>query len=177
MQPCLSDMKKILDGAGQHFFLVCGTLLGQQRENDFIKYDTDIDIGILASDNNKNIITLITQSGLFNLVNVFGKESDSLELQFRHKDGITIDIFLYYKIEDSYYYSASFCGLCDFKPEKYCKWGNHIRGFSIVEFKNDLYNIPSNTDEFLTEWYGNWRIPKQFTYYQGLNGEFKNLIN
>jgi hypothetical protein len=177
MQTCLSDMKKILDDAGQHFFLVCGTLLGQQRENDFIKYDTDIDIGILASKYNQNIITLITQSSLFKIENILGKESDSLELKFRHKNGIPIDIFLFYKIKDFYYYSASFCGLCDFKPEKYCKMGNHIRGFSIVKFKNELYNIPANCNEFLTEWYGNWRIPKNFDYFQGLDGEYKNLIN
>jgi phosphorylcholine metabolism protein LicD len=84
---------------------------------------------------------------------------------------------LFYKIEDSYYYSASFFGLCNSKPEKYCKFSNHIRGFSKVEFKNELYNVPENSDEFLTEWYGNWRIPKQFNYFQGLAGEFKNLIN
>ena len=36
---CLSDMKNILDKNGQEFFLVCGTLLGQQRENNFISHD------------------------------------------------------------------------------------------------------------------------------------------
>ena len=32
-------------------------------------------------------------------------------------------------------------------------------------------------DEFLTENYGNWKIPKKFNYTQGLAGEYKNLIN
>jgi lipopolysaccharide cholinephosphotransferase len=70
MQTCLSDMKKILDNAGQHFFLICGTLLGQQRENDFIKYDNDIDIGILASEYNEKLIALVLKSNLFTITNI-----------------------------------------------------------------------------------------------------------
>ena len=41
---CLCDMKKILDENNQEFFLICGTLLGCIRNNDFIPYDIDIDI-------------------------------------------------------------------------------------------------------------------------------------
>lgn len=179
MEECLSDMKKILDANNQHFFLVCGTLLGQQRENDFISYDSDIDLGIIYSKYNSKITDYIVKSGVFKLYKVFGKTNNSLELTFIHKTNKLLDIFLYYPVNEteSYYYCASFCGQCYLKPEKFYKWGNHIRGFTQVEFKNEIYNIPSNSDEFLTESYGDWRTPKQFTYDEGLESGYKNLIN
>ena len=62
-------------------------------------------------------------------------------------------------IYDNYYYCATFFGLCDLKKDKFCKFGVHIRGFNKITFKNEKYNIPSNSDEFLTDHYGNWRVP------------------
>lgn len=178
---CLQDMKKILDDNNQHFFLVCGTLLGQYRDNNFISYDSDIDIGILYEKYNDNIKDYIINSGLFTLLNILGKNENSLELKFIHKNGTNIDIFLFYhvnkQINDSYYYCASFFGICNSKPDGFCKWGNHIPGFIEIKFKNKKYNIPQNTDDFLTECYGDWKIPKQFNYYQGLEDGYKNLIN
>lgn len=180
MEECLSDIRKILDDNNQDFFLVCGTLLGQQRENDFISYDTDIDIGILYDRYNDNIKDFIIQSQNFKLTHVLGKKEDSLELKFNHKNGIPIDIFLFYPVNnpvDDYYYCASFYGVCDSKTDGFCKWGNHIRGFSEIEFKNKKYNIPTNSDEFLRECYGDWKIPKKFGYEEGLAGDYKNMIN
>jgi phosphorylcholine metabolism protein LicD len=180
MELCLEDMREILVKNNQPFFLTCGTLLGQYRENKFIDYDTDIDIGIFASLFNSIIIDKILGSNLFTLHRRYGNLKDSLEITFIHvKSNIKIDIFLYYEedITDSYYYSASFLGKCSFKPGGFCKWGNHIRGFTEVSFNNNTYTIPSNTDEFLTECYGNWRIPEKFSYFEGLAGKYKNLIN
>jgi phosphorylcholine metabolism protein LicD len=180
MEECLSDMKKILDENNQHFFLVCGTLLGQQRENDFISYDTDIDLGIIYSKFNSSITGPIVNSGVFKLYRTFGKIKNSLEITFIHKTNTLIDIFIYYPIneEDTYYYCASYNGQSKLKPEGYYKWGNHIRGFNQVVFKNNIYNIPSNSDEFLTESYGDWRTPKEFNYDEGVNcNYYTNLIN
>jgi hypothetical protein len=179
MKLCLSDMKEILDENNQEFFLTFGTLLGYYRENNFIKYDYDIDIGIIKSKYNENIKDLIIKSNKFKLNKTYGNIDNSLEYSFKHKTNMIIDIFLYYpeNIEDSYYYCATFTGICDFKPGGFCKWGNHIRGFTEIDFFNKKYKIPSNTDEFLTENYGNWKVPKKFNYTQGLAGEYKNLIN
>ena len=96
---CLSDMKKILDNANQPFFLCCGTLLGQHRENKFIDYDPDIDIGILKSDFNINLKNIISKSCIFKLKKEYGKIKNSYELNFIHQNGIGIDIFIYYKIK------------------------------------------------------------------------------
>lgn len=102
----------------------------------------------------------------------------NLEFTFQHVNGTKIDIFIYYKIKDDYYYTSTFNGICSKKKEGFCKWGRHIRGFIQKEFYSKLYNIPSNTDEHLIESYGDdYMKPKQFNYFQGLNGQYKNLIN
>lgn len=177
MNECLADMKKILDAKNQHFFLIFGTLLGQQRNNDFISYDNDVDIGILFENYDDKIVDYICNSGYFRLASKLGKPDKSLELKFRHKNNMDIDIFIFYPISPEYYYCASFLGLCNKKPEGYCKWGFHIRGFDEIIFKNHKYNIPKNSHEFLTEHYGNWKIPDKYTYFEGLAGKYKNMIN
>ena len=180
MEECLSDMKKILDNNGQHFFLICGTLLGQQRENDFISYDSDIDLGIMWHKYDANIKNKIIESNKFELFHELGNIKDSKELTFIHNNGTHIDIFLFYPINenkrDYYFYCASFYGLCDLKKEGHCRFAYHIRGFKKIKFKNRIYNIPSNPHEFLTEAYGDWMTPKNYTYNEGLEGEYKNLI-
>ena len=88
---------------------------------------------------------------------------------------------LYYPIHNKdkdYYYYASFGYLCDAKPGGFCKWARHISGFKQVNFVDQIFNIPANTENYLSESYGHdWRTPKKFSYIDGLNGGYKNLIN
>ena len=175
---CLIDIKKILDENNQEFFLTCGTLLGYVRNNDFIPYDEDIDISILKEKFNIDIIDKIKQSKKFILETTYGSIENSFEVSFRHINNTKIDIFIMYQIKDNYYYSASFNGICSSKKEGYCKWGNTINGFINITFKNNNFLIPSNFEQYLEELYGkNWKIPKKFDYWEGLDGGYKNLIN
>lgn len=176
---CLSDMKKILDKNNTSFFLCYGTLLGQRRENKFIEYDHDIDIGIIRNNYDNSVKDKILESGLFKFNKEFGNLKDCYECSFIHKATNTpIDIFIFYKIKDDLYYSASHTGICNYTKYGYCKWGRHLRGFKYINFMNESYRVPANTDEFLVESYGkDWNIPKQFNYTDGiLLGHYKNMI-
>tara|TARA_Y100000996_G_scaffold404222_1_gene378089 strand:+ start:46 stop:711 length:666 start_codon:yes stop_codon:yes gene_type:complete len=178
----LSDMKTILDQYNQEFFLTCGTLLGQYRENKFIEHDDDIDIGIFYSKFDIKIIKYIIQSNKFKLIRQLGKLSDSYELTFQHLETkIKIDIFIHYPIHDHYYYTASFYDICDTKTEGFCKWKYPIQGLKKITFYNKDYLIPNNTKEYLEFSYGpNFMIPKKFNYYEGLtnnNDGYTNLMN
>jgi len=178
----LSDMKKILDTYKQEFFLTCGTLLGQFRNNKFIEYDEDIDLGIFYNKFNKNILKHIKASNKFSLIRQLGKLSNSYEVTFQHlKTNTNIDIFIHYPICDHYYYTASFYDICDNKKEGFCKWKYPIRGLTQITFYGKNYLIPGNTKEYLEFSYGsNFMTPKKFNYYEGLvdnkNG-YTNLIN
>lgn len=176
---CLEDMKNILDKNNQHFFLAWGTLLGCYRENKFISYDGDIDIGILENNFNLEIINKILESRIFRLVKKYGDfKTKNLEYTFIHNNGIKIDIFIYYKIKDNLYYTSTFNDICSSKQEGYCKWGRHIDGFIKKEFYGKMYSIPSNVEEHLIDSYGeDYMTPKQFSYREGLRGPYKNLLN
>ena len=176
---CLEDMKYVLDNNNQHFFLAWGTLLGCFREKKFISYDGDIDIGILEEKFNSKVIQKILNSKKFKLYKKYGNEEEkNLEYTFKHINNVRIDIFIYYNIENNYYYTSTFNDICLQKKGGFCKWGRHIKGFAEVEFYNKLYLIPSNTEEHLIECYGNdYMTPKKFNYIEGIRGLYKNLIN
>lgn len=176
---CLEQMKEILDNNNQDFFLAWGTLLGCYRENKFISYDGDIDIGILESDLNIKIIDKISESKTFKLLKKYGSyETKNLEYTFVHNNGVRIDIFIYYKIKDNLYYTSTFNDICSKKKEGYCKWGRHIDGFTKKEFYGKVYSIPSNVEQHLIDSYGeDYMIPKKFSYREGLKGLYKNLLN
>jgi len=57
--------------------------------------------------------------------------------------------------------------------------GRHtIKDLIYIPFTSSTFLIPSNFEEYLEEKYGtDWKIPKEFSYFDGLDGEYKNLIN
>lgn len=177
---CLFDMKKILDKNNVDFFLCWGTLLGQKRENQFIEHDHDIDIGILNTNYNDSIKKKIIESGVFSFRHEFGKIENCYECTFIHKQTkISIDIFIFYQIKSDLYYTSTHTGKCNNTKQGYCKWGRHLRGFKNVNFMDQTYKVPKNTEEYLEESYGkNWKIPIKFNYYEGLSKKlYKNLLN
>jgi len=138
------DMMLILTENNQHSFLICGTLLGMYRDNDFIEWDEDIDIGILETNLNKNIFNKIIETGLF--IKFFSDNTieDGFNIQFVHKNGTKIDFDIFNHIKDYSY---------TYRTGKY-KWLRHIRGFLQTTFKNIEVNIPQNTGEWLIQEYG-----------------------
>lgn len=175
----LESMKKILDDENQEFFLACGTLLGCVRDNKFIPYDEDIDIGIFYKKFNPNLKNIILSTGTFLLKHEYGKINNGYEISFIHKStNISIDIFLFYHLEENFYYYPSFNGICNKKQGGFCRWKRPIDGLEKCTFYNKSYLIPSNKEECLEFEYGkDWKTPKRFSYFDGINGEYKNLMD
>ena len=56
-------------------------------------------------------------------------------------------------------------GLCDKKPEKYCKWKYKIDNLIDYKFFDKTYLIPKNYTEYLKDRYGeDWKTPKNYSY-------------
>ena len=152
--------------------------MGQYRDNKFIPHDQDIDLGIIHNKFNPNIKNKIEKSGKFRLIHELGNIEDSYESSYSHNNGTKIDLFIHYPIKKNNYYVASFFGLCDDKKEKYCKWHYPIKGLKKVKFYNKTYLVPKNSKEYLIKAYGkDFMIPKSFSYWDGLEGNYRNLIN
>ena len=75
------------------FYPLCGTLLGLIRENDFIKYDDDMDYGILIDSDNDwlNLYNKLTKKG-FKLHHYFENDNTITEMAFRYKT-VHVDFF------------------------------------------------------------------------------------
>jgi GR25 family glycosyltransferase involved in LPS biosynthesis/mannosyltransferase OCH1-like enzyme len=171
----LFDMDDILSKNFQQYFLACGTVLGVIRENKFIEHDEDIDLGVFASEYNQSVENEILKK--FKLKHRLGDIQTGYEISFIHPEtDVSIDIFLHYKEKD-YYWTPSFFGICDNAKNKMCRWKYKINSIEPIIFSNRILNIPSPIEEYLIDSYGkDWRISKQFSYHEGLQGGYKNII-
>ncbi|HEZ4546884.1 TPA: capZB protein [Neisseria meningitidis] len=142
----LSDLKRYLDKAQIPFFLISGTLLGCIRENKLLGHDKDIDIGVWEDQTLENLQDIFRKSGCFYTLPIYSPDI----LVIRHINGITIDIFIHYREQNSYWHAG-----------KKTKW--HNSPFELIQhpFLENHYLIPKNYDLYLTENYGSdWRIPR-----------------
>ena len=173
----LLNMDKVLSENNQTYFLTCGTLLGVVRENKFINHDEDIDLGIFKEDLVKDIDLKILSTNIFRLKHRLGNPGLGYELSFTHNElDISIDLFIYYKNND-YYWSASYFNICDETPNKMCRWKYTPFTLQPILFLEKAFFIPNDINLFLEESYGkDWKIPKKFSYNEGLSGDYTNLM-
>jgi len=100
-------------------------------------------------------------------------------LQFVHiPTDVSLDIFWVYEAtykEKKYYILSSYYGKCDNYKYKACIWAYRPYRPVKVNFLGNIYHaIPKKT---LEDAYGkDWKIPKKFTYEQGLEDGYKSLI-
>jgi len=150
------------------FWLEFGTLLGFYRENDFIKHDFDLDIGVYRDDADK-IRKILTENG-FKLVRDFNAKDGGKEESYKYLH-TTIDLF-YFRIDEQNP-SVQYCNM--FKSPVFPIKKKHLNknlnmtvkrkevpnnGFERTVFKGcDVY-IPKKANEHLTAHYGkNFMIP------------------
>lgn len=174
----LEDMAHILDANNIPYHLHSGTALGAIRELRFIPHDQDIDIGIFHKDKVNNLDSIVTKNGKFELEHKFpvnDKDENIMEFSFVHKDtGVGIDIFFIIE-ENDQYKMFSYYGICDLKPNKRCEYVNSKYKLNDIIFYGRIYKVPEI--KFLEEKYGkDWKTPKQFSYVEGLNSEYKNMV-
>ena len=154
----------ILNNLKIDYFLIGGALLGAIRNNDFIKWDWGVDIGILNLNDFFNKFELLVNSlkeKNFYILSTI-KEKQDLKIYFKGKfpkevSAYTIFSWNYSNKEKKYWrreYSI---------PEKF------LKNFSKIEFQGVLINCPFNPEEYLTHAYGDWKIP--------MRSSDKNLYN
>jgi len=163
----LFDTINVFNKVGIKYYLDYGTLLGAYRNGNFIPNDHDIDIGIyekfwlnpilmrnIAKEFIKREITIrkIWDNGVNGIVNLTRNDAG-------------LDIYHKVRGKTEYY--------------KYGKRGKRtypldcLDKLNTMEFLGKKVNIPSNTEKYLINLYGeNWRIPMSKSQY----GHTKNVI-
>ncbi len=144
-EQALRDLKFCLDKENIIFFLISGTLLGCIREGKLLSHDKDIDIGVWENHTTEQLSYIFRDSGYFYVLPHHSNEI----LVVRHVNGITIDIFIHHRTSDDYWHAGG-----------KSKWHNTPFELMLYPFLGELYLIPKAYNLYLTENYGDWRIPK-----------------
>jgi tetratricopeptide (TPR) repeat protein len=140
------DLHRTLHSAGIPYFLAAGTALGIVRNGRPIDHDKDIDVGIFEEDwDRDSLIEIFRKSSSFDVDTSHPKNS---KVGLIHRGGANIDLFKFYREGNNIYHNGVFV-----------RWKN--TPFDIQEYalpSGQVY-IPSNEDRYLTENYGDWKIP------------------
>lgn len=150
-----------LKSAGSFVFLNFGTLLGAYREKNFIPYDFDLDVGILADKIPANMPDILQSHGFKHIKQMYIKETGRIVEDVYSYHGVQIDFFIYFKEkEDLYCYigrrheskSAHEANITDGFPTR-ISWVAD-KGFIQADFLKHSFYIPANTPQWLEDIYG-----------------------
>ena len=143
----------ILDELKINYFLQTGILLGAIRDNDFIKWDWDIEISVLSSELLPNIDLIVEKlkDDGFKIKQINKKKEDS-KIDFvgvypEDVTGYTIWSWNYSKIRDVYW------------RREFSFPARFLKSFSKIEFLGRQFNCPNNPEKYLEFAYGNWKVP------------------
>lgn len=158
----LSDFYKLIPHDELPSYVISGTFLGLIREGGWLAHDYDIDLGIHAENYNaERLQSMLAQSDHFVIrktdhqIRIKRDQADQYYLEklptlvkLVHKNGINIDIFIHY-LEDDIRWHGSVIH----------RWDNH--NFALTTYQLDGISVLGavEADRYLTENYGNWRIP------------------
>jgi fukutin len=152
-------------------FLSSGTCLGYYRNNDFIDYDYDLDIGIPIDKYKKEIVSEMINEGFVHY-RTLGDIKTGLEESFRLPNTklgpfAKVDIFPHYieKKNNKTYYTWYTYKTPLFKEK--IKYRVPYFKLKNIKFKDMDVLVPDPTDKYLVNHYGDdWMIPKQGVDYQ-----------
>lgn len=133
------------------FWQVCwGTLIGIVRDHDFIEWDEDVDIVILAEDENrfKELLWDFKERG-FELI-----RHERGGLYSISRKGEYTDFYVLRKASNEIRYTLDGGYLLE----------KQIRDTIEIDFKGLKINIPREYDALLTFYYGDWKTPTQYYF-------------
>jgi len=149
----ICDLVDELDKGNIRYWFNWGLLLGVVRDNDFIPWDTDLDITVHWEDRER-IWTKVEPAMVKKGCWVPPREDCYPEDRWFIRDKEKIELNFVEDCGDRYIYSPNRCKLgC---PK------HHIDNLKKIQFMGRTFTIPSSTEEYLEKSYGkDWVIPQK----------------
>ena len=152
----LLEIKEIMNSLGVQFFLRQGTCLGAIRDNAFIPWDDDLDLGVILGVNGftdqsiEPLLAAFRESGYY----VQSGSSDSLIYTTLLKDNMRVDVLFHRVIDEQiYHWPGIWLPVTLFNQLK------------EINFLGKTFLVPNPPEEYLRIKYGpNWQSPKRFDY-------------
>lgn len=140
----LRDVTHLLEKLSAQPFLVSGTLLGMVRNGSLLPHDKDVDIGIWEDVPRSDLLVALQQSGSFWVQPARSQDT----IRVKHINGTPIDIFYHYREGNSVWHGGV-----------KAQWWNSDFSIEQRRFSSGLFNVPRDTERYLSENYGDWRVP------------------
>ncbi len=142
----IRDLVDVFDGAGVPFFFAAGTVLGLVREGRPLDLDGDIDVGVFAHDWDADALRAIFRTDPRFDFDVSHPRTHKVAL--RHRGGSPVDVFNFYEEDGRVWHDAVFV-----------RWHNTPFGVQRRDIGGLSLPLPDDEDRYLTENYGDWRVP------------------
>lgn len=163
----LPKVAKIFSKKGITFCLDGGTLLGVYREGRLLPWDNDLDFFVPGSEAKyiRRLKWRLFLIGCRLVVRNSAEEFGPIRVgsprvykikTLRRYSGqhLTIDLIFKYPEDGFYHWVVGINPPVHKKIER-----KFYDTFDFIEYKENLYPIPSDIDSYLAKRYGNWRIP------------------
>lgn len=176
---CLINLNEVFRNLSLPWFITFGTALAYWRSKDLISHD--IDIGLFSQDliekkmTSQQFISVMIRQSHFIFRRNFGQIDHGQEWSFLCPESyLTIDIFVFYPLNQAYYWSATYTGLCDKMRFRKCRWKYRQFQLEQIQLQNKQISIVPLT--FIKERYGNDYMVKKFYDYHDSLKILPNLI-
>lgn len=144
------------------WFILSGTFLGVVREGNFLSHDYDIDVGIMAEDMDpQSLARLLSSEAAFHchdlewqtIIDTAPNGQTRVRrvpvfMKVVHDNGIYIDIFVHHREDQLIWHGSSLF-----------RWDNSAFDLANYQLAGTDLKGPADADRYLTENYGNWRVP------------------
>ena len=152
----LLEVKEVMDRLGVQFFLRQGTCLGAVRDNAFIPWDDDLDLGVIlgvkgfTEQSIKPLLAAFREIGFY----VQSESSDSVIYATLLRDDIRVDVLFHRVIDEQvYHWPGIWFPVALFNQLK------------EINFIGETFLVPNPPEEYLRIKYGpDWQTPKRFGY-------------
>ena len=157
----LKEIKQILDGFGITFFLMGGTCLGAIRDNAFIPWDDDVDLGSVVGlhgcteESLEEIVATFRSNGFLTRVHHYGQNAYLPLVRYSTSVSWTCLPIIDGQIVQFPFLKTPLSFFTDLKE---------------ITFLDEKFYVPNPPEEFLRLKYGDdWRLPKK-------SGSFENDV-
>ena len=148
----LLDFKKVMEKWKIPFFFIWGTLLGAIRENDFIEYDDDIDLGSYLELKNSEAMVEVRKE-MRELGFWVPEEDMPAGDDVFIRDGEKIELWWYEKVGDTRVYDKE-------RTKNVYVPADWIDPIRAIIFHGHAFWIPAEWEKMLIQTYGeDWETP------------------
>lgn len=139
----LLAVKEIFEKHNKRFFLIAGTLLGFVRDRNFIRGDTDIDLGVFADE-----VSIPEMREMFADTNFYLDRDFEHQVGYFSKDGVLIEIFVCQRTKDC---------LAKHSYGETLTWEYPLFDLVEAEFRGRKFWIPEDSEGVLESNFGDWQ--------------------